>query len=480
MRRAWAILDSPAGVEPRVTRAAPAARALPRPAGMSSRCLLIAVPIVLVPGVAIACPEASADEAPHRACRMALDRLDHILDVEYAVGTHAVAATGGGSRVDTSIGADLGYTAQLGSDEQPEYELGLTAGVTAHRIEGAGSLAANGIATRAALRFGPAPLVLNDTTDRFNAVWFPFGFELAHDGDLAQLPRLSRRPDLRRAVFGREHVSLATRLVRVEMSGDSIPADKAAGPGARTPESSALDVIALRGELEATMQDGTRLEAMVGGDLVAGVGRSQDATIGLLGYEHRAVRPLDGDWQGIGTFWFLRAEWTEPHSGTRYFIGWGTIATTPNAPLFRALMEMRDTDAEDDDEMSVGGFAWYWTRPWGTVGFQFRRDPFISMAGEPGVEDRLHVEAVRPGTTRLASRWFVARTLRLVGESLREDITTGLEVDASREIGGFDVALRGELGRTFYAAVDDGAPEVGFAAHAALSISRRGGKRWTR
>jgi hypothetical protein len=442
--------------------------------------MLVAASIVLVPGVAGACPDSAGEEHPDRACRMALDRLDHILDVDYAIGTHAVAATGGGSRVDTSIGIDLGYTAQLGSEQQPEYELGLTAGVTAHRIEGAGSIAANGIATRAALRLGAAPLYLTDTTDRYNAVWFPFGFELAHDGDLAQLPRLSRRPDLRRAVFGREQVALATRLVRIEMSGDNVPAGTAVGPGARTPESTAIDVIALRGELEATMQDGTRLEAAVGGDLVAGVGRSQDATIGLLGYEHRATRPLDGDWQGIGTVWFFRAEWAEPHSGSRYFVGWGMIATAPNAPLFRELMRMRDTSSDDDDEMTVGGFAWYWPRAWGTVGFQFRRDPFITMAGEPGVEDRLHVEAVRPGTTRFASRWFVARTLRLVSEALREDITTGLEVDASREIGGFDVALRGELGRTFYAAVDDGAPEVGFAAHAALSISRRGGKRWTR
>jgi hypothetical protein len=447
---------------------------------MSSRRALIAVSIALVPGVASACPEDGEPESPRHTCRMRLDRLDHILDVEYALGTHAVAATGGASRVDTAIAVDLGYTAQLGSEEQPEYELALTAGVSAHRIEGAGGLGANGVATRAALRLGAAPLSTTDTTDRHNVVWFPFGFELAHDGDLAQLPRLSRRPDVRRGVFGREQVSLATRLVRFEMSGDDVPKDKEAGPGARKPQSSALDIIALRGELEATLQGGTRLEATVGGDLVGGVGRSEAFTLGLLGYDHNAIRPVDGDWMGIGTVWFLRADWAEPNTGMRAFIGWGTIATTPKAELFRRLMEMRQAGDEDDDELQVGGFAWYWARGWGTVGFQFRRDPFISIAGEPGIEDRFHVESVRPGRTRLAGRAFVARTLRLVSDQLAEDSTTGLEVDASREIGGFDVALRGELGRTFYAAVDDGAPAVGFAAHAGLSITHRGGRRWTR
>lgn len=441
------------------------------------RTALLVLPILAVARVpAAACPD---PDAPSR-CLMALDRVDHVVDLSYVVGTTAVGASGGGSRVDTAVGVDLGYTAQLGSDAQPEYELALTAGVTAHRIEGA--VAANGIATRAALRLGPAPILTADTTDRYNTVWFPFAFELAHDGDLARVPGLSARPELARAVYGREHVSLATRLARVEVSGDDVPDTQHVGPGARTPQSYAFDIVPLYAELEATMQDGLRLETRFGGALIGAVGRRDGgATVELLGYEHREIRPPGRDATPIGTFWILRTEYANPATGTRYFLGWGTLAFVPDASELRRLLQERDPDADpDEDVFSVGGLGWWIDRRWGEIGFQYRRDPFITMAGEPAFEDRLFVEAIRPGRTRYTSRVFLARTLRLLVDGLREDVTTGVEVDAARTIRGFDVALHGELGRTFYAAVDNAAPEVGFAAQAALSISRRGARRWTR
>ena len=68
----------------------------------------------------------------------------------------------------------------------------------------------------------------------------------------------------------------------------------------------------------------------------------------------------------------------------------------------------------------------------------------------------------------------------MVADELKEDVTTGVEVQAARSFAGFDAVLHGEVGRSFYTAVDDGAPEVGFGANVALSITRRGATRWTR
>ena len=227
----------------------------------------------------------------------------------------------------------------------------------------AGQVEATGLATHAELRLGPAALFSAETTQRHNAVWFPFGFELAHDGDLAQLPRLSARPDLRRAVYGRERVSFATRLVRVEMSGDDIPKKQAAGPGARVPQSVAIDVIALHGSVEATMQGGLRLETTVGGALFAALGRIDGGVaMELLGYEHREVKPPGADGTGMGTFWIIRTEYANPRTGSRYFLGWGEVVSVPDESRLRELLEeIDDGEDEQDDAMTVGGIAWWST-----------------------------------------------------------------------------------------------------------------------
>jgi hypothetical protein len=447
----------------------------------------------LLPPVALACAVRAASACPphevdgtQKSCvaaePMHLGNLTHILDVSYVTGVRAVAATGQSSLVDTSVGLDLAYTAQLGPDERPEYQLGASIGATAHRIQGA-SVDTSGVATRAGVRLGPAPLVLADTASRFNAVWFPMAFEIAHDGDLAQLPRLSSRPDLKRAAYGRERVYATTQLVRIESGGDSVPASQPMGPGGRVPRSSAFDVLALEGAFDATMQDGTRMETMVGGYLLRAVGRVKEGLrLDLLGYEHRATKLADGASTHMGTFWVVRADYVNPSTGTHYFFGWGEVVSTPNLETFNRLLEAHDGPENDDKEeaLSVGGLGFWVDRPWGTVGVQYRRDPFITIAGQAAIEDRGFIEATHHGVIRYTGRAFLARTLRLSGDELLEDYTAGVELDATKTLGGFDFAVRAELGRTFYAAVDNAAPEVGFAANASLSISRSGSTRWSR
>jgi hypothetical protein len=439
--------------------------------------LLPPVALAAAAGPTSACPEPCLETAP-----MQLGQLTHIFDLSYVTGVRAVAATGEASHVDTSVGIDLAYTAQLGKVERPEYQLSVGLGVTAHRIQGS-AINANGFATRAGVTLGPAPLLLADTADRFNAVWFPMAFEIAHEGDLAQLPRLSARPDFMRATYGREHVTVSTQMVRIETSGDNVPADRPTGPGGRVPESAAFDVLAFEGSLDATMQDGMRLETSFGGYALRAIGRiATGMRLDLLGYEHREIRLPNGVSTHMGTFWALRADYVNPATGTHYFLGWGSVVNVPEESTLRALLDAHDgpDDDEDEDELSVGGLGFWVDRPWGTVGMQYRRDPFITMAAEPALEDRVFVEATHRGALTYTGRWFLARTLRLSNSELLEDITTGVELDATRRLAGFDVGLHAAIGRTFYAAVDNAAPQVGFAANASLSISRSGTARWSR
>jgi hypothetical protein len=183
----------------------------------------------------------------------------------------------------------------------------------------------------------------------------------------------------------------------------------------------------------------------------------------------------------MGTFWALRADYMNPATGTHYFLGWGSIVAVPNQAVIEQLHEAQDSgDEKDEDKMSIGGIGFWVERAWGTVGAQYRRDAFVTMAAEPATEDRAFVEVTRPGRLTYSGKAFAARTLRRVGNELREDVTAGVELDATTRLAGFDVGMHAGIGRTFYAAVDNAAPSVGFAANASLSISRAGSARWSK
>jgi hypothetical protein len=109
---------------------------------------------------------------------------------------------------------------------------------------------------------------------------------------------------------------------------------------------------------------------------------------------------------------------------------------------------------------------------------QYIRRPYLTMSAQGAYEDRMWLELVRHYGVTAIGRAFVARTVRAVDEmTTRTDWTGGIEVIGSHRFGVLDVALGGELGRTFYGTLDEGAPDAAFGARANLSISYAGGWR---
>jgi hypothetical protein len=435
------------------------------------------VPVLAgAPASAFGCP---ADQLATKCFVVAssFERLTHIIDFRYHVASTTTVDAHAGGFVDTETGVDLEYTAQLGSTEQAEYELAIGGGISAHAI--VGSLAGTNLSTHARARIGPAPLVGSATDrERSNTVSFPFTFELEHGGDLAALPGLSARPDVLRAMYGRQRVAATTRAIRVEVGGsaEKRETERPVGPGGRTrvPESAAIDVLPVRAEVEGTMQDGLRLETTIGGALIGVVGRLETGTLEVLGLEHRAISLPTDDHTAIDTVWVARFDYLNPRSGTRYFIGWGQVLEMPGR-----LELLRELDI-DHDTVTIGGLGWFTNRSWGGFGAQYRREPYVTMAAEPALDDRFTVEVYRPGAVDVVARWFGARTMRFAGGVWHRDMTFGLEADLTRRILGFDVTLHAEAGKTFYGPIDDARPDVGFGARAALSVQRGGSHRWTR
>lgn len=446
------------------------------------------IAIVVVPLVAAlhsradACPEdRDGPDCTLAWQKMRFDHLTHIVDLSYLTNVTAIAATGGASRVNTSVGVDAGYTAQFGGQDRPEYEISASIGATARRTEGADGVRGNAIETRAAAKLGPAALFLADTMPHSNTVWFPLSFEITHDGDLAELPRLSARPDVLRARYGRERITLSTQMMRMETSGDSVAKDRVAGPGERKPVAMAFDVVPLDASFEATLQNGARYETTVGGSALRVIGRvAEGLRVDVLGVEYQDIRLPSGTRTDITTFWGFRADYVNPKTGTHYFAGWGGIVEIPDQELWHQLTVSTDANGKETDGLQVGGLGFWVDRPWGTIGGQYRREPFVTMTGEAAIEDRGFVEATMPGALSYTVRAFAARTQHIVDAALKSDYTMGVEVDAAKRLGGFDFGLHAEAGQTFYAAVDNTTPdEVGFAAHAALSITRAGSTRWS-
>jgi hypothetical protein len=398
--------------------------------------------------------------------------VEHALDASYGVGVQGTTATGDGTVMIASVGADVGYTATLINDDStPRYDISAGLGATLSRMTG--TVDATGAATRAHVRLGPHPVPVTET--RYNLAWFPLSFEIEHQGELSSMPKLSARPDESRALVGRERVSAATRFVRVEVAGDEEHLDKPPGDTEPMVRSSfAIDVMTLYGDVDATIQDGSRIEAGIGGAMMSMTSRyTMQGRFDFFGIEHRSSWLPDGTRTAVDTVWMMRLDVTNPHTGSVYGVGWGTAIGEPFDDLAVA-------EGDPEASLDVWYLGWWSEKRWGGFGGQFARKPYITMAGEPAIDNRFWLETWRAGKLGIVGRGFVARSDRYNEMTWLEDWTTGVEIDARREIKGIDVALRVEAARSFYAALDGGPLEPGFAARGSLTLTRAAAHRWQR
>ena len=102
----------------------------------------------------------------------------------------------------------------------------------------------------------------------------------------------------------------------------------------------------------------------------------------------------------------------------------------------------------------------------------------LTMAAQPAVEDRWSLEAYRAGAIDVRAQAFVARTRRWITDAWQRDTSGGVALDAHRRIADLDVTLATELGRSFYGALDGGAPILGFAGQATLTIRAATDRTW--
>jgi hypothetical protein len=223
--------------------------------------------------------------------------------------------------------------------------------------------------------------------------------------------------------------------------------------------------------LDATFQGGTRLDADVGGSMFAmNLAAIGQARFDFFALDYHSVEIPDGTARGYLLFWPLRFRGTSPVSGTDWELSWGVIGGD-----FPWPGEARDHRATEHDvfALALGDL----TRT--TV--QYRRQPYLTMSGHGAYEDRMWVETVRNYGVLAIGRAYVARTVR-EGDDLvtHTDWTGGVEVTGAHRVGPLDMALGGELGRTFYGTYDEGAPQAGFGARATLSASYARQRRFER
>jgi hypothetical protein len=169
----------------------------------------------------------------------------------------------------------------------------------------------------------------------------------------------------------------------------------------------------------------------------------------------------------------MKLDVTNPHTGSVYGVGFGSAIGQPFDDLAIA-------EGDPEQTLDVWYLGWWTSKWWGGLGGQFARKPYITMAGEPAIDNRFWMETWRAGKLGVVGRGFVARTDRYADNMWLQDWTTGVELDARREIKGVDVAVAIEAGRSFYGALDGGPPTPGFAARGSLTLARAGGRRWQR
>ncbi len=437
-----------------------------RPFKLARGMRLLAAAACFVPALAHAEPEPEVTTE-----EIDLERLEHEVSAGYDVSL-TVAGDGGGAGIATaSLGGDASYTASFG-EERSEYEVTIDAAAAIRRLEG--TVRANGATTRLHLGLGPAAMPVSNRDDARIAI-FPTTFELDHAGELAALPTISTRPRVLRAPYLTQQFAAATRAVIIELADDGIddrPGMEDLAPQDRS--TGAIEVFPIQTSVEVTQQDGTRLDGRIGFGMLAMrfdfpmVGRAD-----VFAGEHQAIELADGNTGSVDTVWAVRAVAQNAATGTDYELSFG-VATVDSAA---ARERTRDHRGFSPMVGAFGGFSDH-DRAAG-FGVQYRHDLYLTMTGEPAIEDRGFVEGWwQPRVTRLSARVFAARTRHQLELAPATVWTGGVELDARREIGKLAVGLHAEGGQSYYATLDGGAPDPGFGARAALTLSRSA--RWVR
>lgn len=436
---------------------------------------------------AIACPaeavlaeDVSTSDAPSTtaSCLTNIDwrHVRRLFEVRYAMGAAGTTRTGIGSMASAFAALELGFALQFGSDPaQPSYEIELSGGASAQRFTGA--VEATGLATRAGLRLGPARMAAAMRDEgRGNMATFPLTMELAHTGELAARPRIGSRPELARALYNRERVELATRVIRIEGAGTKVATTAPGATEPSKPSAWALDVFPLYAGLDFAAQDATRFDTTIGGAMLGVVEHTLGAKLDVLALEHRRSDLSMTGPTSLQTIWVLKLDGVDPHTGTGYRMGWGELVVPDELSDFAYRVD------PENGRLTIGGFGWYsQPRAWGGFGVQYGREPYISMAGEIGLEDRVSAEVYVPRALGLVARAFGARTKRLVDDALVHDLTAGIEVDATYAGDGWSSRLGLELGRTYYTALDDAMPTTtGFVGSLGLTLQHTGRRAWLR
>jgi len=448
------------------------------------RALVVVTTLTAAHGLTAACPTTTAPDAvttdgQPTACAP-MTTVDfgtrrHVAEATYTLGAGGTSRSGVGGVGTAYLGLDLGYAVLFGGDpEQPSYSIELDAGGALSRTEG--SVDATGVATRGAVRIGPAQMAESLIDEgRGNIAFFPLTMEVSHAGEIAGRPRISSRPELARGLYNRERVEMASRIVRVEGQGEKA---QTAAPGlteTRKASSWAFDVIPVHSGIDIAQQDGTRFEAAVGGALLGVTEHSSGASMELLGIEHRRIDAPMAAPVNIDTVWMLKLDAVNPDTGTHYRMGWGEMLMTDE---LRALAPYAN---EDSGNLTIGAVGWFTKRAWGGWGAQYRREPYISMQGDLGFEDRVSGEVTVPRALGLTARVFGARAVRTVDEMVKKDFTAGIEVDATYTYEGFVAKAGVELGRTYYTALDNSLPtNAGFGAAFDLTVQHSGSRTWAR
>lgn len=439
-------------------------------------------------GLATACPvesavlaeDVSTNAAPTTSapCLTNVDwrSVRRLFEARYAIGASGTTRTGVGSMTSAFAALELGFALQLGSDPaQPSYEIELSGGASAQRFTGA--VEATGLTTRAGLRLGPARMVASmDDEGRGNIAAFPLTMELAHSGELAARPRISSRPEMARALYSRERVELATRVIRVEGAGTKAATTAPGTTEPRKPSAWAIDVFPLHAGVDFAAQDATRFDTTIGGSMLGVVEHTLGAKLDLLALDYHRSDLSMAEPTELTTIWMLRIDGVDPHTGTGYRMGWGEVVVPEQHAAFAQRVD------PENGRLSIGGVGWY-SRPrgWGGFGMQYRREPYVSMTGELGLEDRVSAEVYFPRALGLVARTFGARTKRLVDDALVHDVTAGIEVDATYQGDGWSSRLGVELGRTYYTVLDDAMPETaGFVGAVGLTLQHTGRRAWSR
>ncbi len=446
------------------------------------RALLVApLAVVAAADVASACPgdskDVTTDEAPVATpCMTNVDfsAARRTFELRYALGAGATSRSGTGHIGSVFGSLELGYGLQFGGEEQAAYEVEVSGGMTAEQL--AGDVSAAGLVTRLTGRLGPAEMTPATFDEgRGNIAWFPLTMEIAHVGEVSARPRMAARPEVARALYDRERVSISTRLVRVEGAGE-LPKDTAPGlTQPKKPTSWGIDAITLHSEVDVAMQNGTRVQTTVGGYMMSVVEHVSNMSVDFFGIEHQRIDLPMGEPTDLDVLWLLRVNGVNPATGAQYYVGWGEAIDMPDRDSLAAKID------PEQGSITIGGAGWYAQREWGGWGLQYKREPFVSMTGAAALEDRVSVEVFVPKLLNLVVSGFGAYTTRLVDDELAHATTGGIAVDASYTRKGFTSKIGMEVGRTFYSALDGALPEdAGFGASFGLSIQHAGSRTWMR